>query len=83
MIGMNALMNTSEASGSASGTPRIARPAPMPIASTAATATVARTKPTSVPNPSSPASRTRSRCLVGTIRVTNSQIWSPLSPWRW
>ena len=60
MIGMNAPMNTSDASGSASGTPRIASPAPMPMASTAATATVARTNPTSVPNPWLPASRTRS-----------------------
>ncbi len=73
-IGMNALMNTSEANGKASGTPRIARPAPMPMASTSATTTVARTNPTSVPKPSWPAVRTFSRCGVGTIRVTKCQI---------
>ena len=35
--GMNAPRNTSEANGSASGTPMIARPVPMPTASTSAT----------------------------------------------
>ena len=43
MIGMNAPRKTSAASGMTSGTPRIASPMPMPIASISATATVART----------------------------------------
>ena len=43
MIGMNAPRKTSAASGMTSGTPRTASPMPMPIASTSATATVART----------------------------------------
>ena len=43
MIGMNAPRNTSAASGMTSGTPRIASPMPMPIASISATAAVART----------------------------------------
>ena len=42
-IGMNAVRNTMTASGSARGTPMIARPTPMPIASTAATVAVPRT----------------------------------------
>ncbi len=41
--GMNAPRNTSDASGSASGMPMIARPVPMPTASTSATRNVART----------------------------------------
>ena len=43
MIGMNAPRKTSAASGMTSGTPSTARPMPMPIASTSATAAVART----------------------------------------
>ncbi|SHX04739.1 Uncharacterised protein [Mycobacteroides abscessus subsp. abscessus] len=43
MIGMNAPRNTSDARGSASGTLKAARPTPIPMASTSATATVART----------------------------------------
>ena len=42
-MGMNAPMKTNDASGNAKGTCRIARPTPIPIASTAATTTVART----------------------------------------
>ena len=41
--GMKAPRNTSEASGSASGTPMMAKPVPMPTASTSATKKVART----------------------------------------
>ena len=41
--GMNAPRKTSEANGSASGTPMMASPVPMPTASTSATRNVART----------------------------------------
>ncbi|KQS17085.1 hypothetical protein ASG05_05945 [Frigoribacterium sp. Leaf186] len=41
--GMNAVRNTTTASGSARGTPRAKRPMPMPTASTAATVAVPRT----------------------------------------
>ena len=73
MIGTNAPMKINDASGRASGTPRISSPAPMHTASTAATATVARTNPTSVSNPWL-AAPDRRRDTTGTIRVTNSHI---------
>ncbi len=41
--GMNAPKNTSDANGSANGMPMMARPAPIPTASTSATRKVART----------------------------------------
>ena len=76
--GIKAPRNTSEANGSASGTPMIASPAPTPAASVSATRNVARTYPISDPYPARPASsHPVARTRPGTILTTYCQMLRP------
>lgn len=76
-IGTNAPTNTSAVNGRASGTPVIHSLSPIPIASTIATRTVARTYPTSDAKARRPATSTRSRRRAGARSRRNDQRREP------
>ncbi|CAB4698487.1 unannotated protein [freshwater metagenome] len=75
--GMNAPRKTSTPIASTNGTCRTAAPTAMPIASTAATITVARTNWVSEIQATRPEESTRSRAVRGASRTNHDQIRSP------
>ena len=76
-IGTNAPRKTSTPIASTNGTPRTAATIMMPIASTAATITVARTNWVSEIQATRPELSTCSRAARGAIRTIQAQIRSP------
>ena len=76
-IGTNAPRNTSTPMASTNGTPRTAATIMMPIASTAATRTVARTNWVRLRQATRPLLSTRSRAARGASRTSQAQIRSP------
>ena len=75
--GMNAPKKTSSAMPEAKGTPRMAAPRPMPVASTAATMRVARAKAETWPQAMRPEECTFSRAPFGKSRTTQPQMTGP------
>ena len=76
-IGTNAPRKTSTPMASTNGTPRIAATIMMPIASTSATMTVARTNWVSETQATRPELSTRARAARGSSRTIQAQIRSP------